>query len=87
MVYWAANLKDQGENWRTVMTSASMAKLFASEVCHRVVDESLQIHGGSGLIKGTPIERIYRGQRSLRIYEGASEIQRVTIARSILREK
>jgi len=52
-----------------------------------VVDESLQIHGGSGLIKGTPIERIYRGQRSLRIYEGASEIQRVTIARSILREE
>ncbi len=51
------------------------------------VDESLQIHGGIGLIKGTPIERIYWMQRSLRIYEGASEIQRITIARSILREK
>ncbi len=86
MVYWAAKKKDQGQDWRTVMTSASMAKLFATEVCHRVVDESLQIHGGTGLIKGTPIERIYRMQRSLRIYEGASEIQRITIARSILRE-
>lgn len=87
MVYWAANVKDRGENWQKVMTSASMAKLFATEVCHRVVDESLQIHGGSGLIKGMPIERIYRVQRSLRIYEGTSEIQRITIARSILREE
>jgi len=86
LVYWAAKLKDKGANWREVMKSASMAKLFASEVCHRVVDESLQIHGGSGLMKGMPIERIYRLQRSIRIYEGASEIQRLTIAREILRE-
>lgn len=87
LVYWAAILKDRGESWRKVMTSASMAKLFATEVCHRVVDESLQIHGGAGLMKGTPIERIYRMQRSLRIYEGTSEIQRITIAREILREE
>ena len=85
MVYWAAILKDRGESWRTVMTSASMAKLFATEVCHRVVDESLQIHGGAGLMKGMPIERLYRMVRSLRIYEGTSEIQRITIARGILR--
>lgn len=87
LVYWAAILKDRGASWREVMKSASMAKLFASEVCHRVVDESLQIHGGTGLMKGTPIERIYRLQRSIRIYEGASEIQRLTIAREILREE
>jgi acyl-CoA dehydrogenase len=87
LVYWAAILKDRGESWRKVMTSASMAKLFATEVCHRVVDESLQIHGGAGLMKGMPIERIYRLQRSLRIYEGTSEIQRITIAREILREE
>jgi alkylation response protein AidB-like acyl-CoA dehydrogenase len=87
LVYWAALIKDRGEDWRKVMQSASMAKLFATEVCHRTVDESLQIHGGSGLIRGMPIERIYRMQRSLRIYEGASEIQRTTIAREILREE
>ncbi|MFC2021759.1 acyl-CoA dehydrogenase family protein [Chloroflexota bacterium] len=87
LVYWAAILKDQGESWQKIMTAASMAKLFASEVCHRVVDESLQIHGGTGIIKGVPIERIYRAQRSIRIYEGTSEIQRVTIAREILRDE
>ncbi len=68
LVYWAAILKDRGENWRKVMQAASMAKLYASEVCHRAVDESLQIHGSTGLIKGMPIERLYRMQRSLRIY-------------------
>jgi alkylation response protein AidB-like acyl-CoA dehydrogenase len=87
LVYWAANLKDRDESWRTIMTSASMAKLFATEVCHRVVDESLQIHGGAGLMKGIPIERLYRMVRSLRIYEGTSEIQRITIAREILRDE
>jgi alkylation response protein AidB-like acyl-CoA dehydrogenase len=86
LVYWAAILKDQGADWRKVMTSASMAKLYASEVCHRVVDESIQIHGGSGLIKGVPIEHLYRAVRSIRLYEGTSEIQRITIARGILRE-
>jgi len=87
LVYWAARLKDQGESWQRIMKSASMAKLFASEVCHRVIDESLQIHGGAGLIKGSVIERLYRVQRSLRIYEGTSEIQRQTIARELLRDE
>ncbi len=86
MVYWAAGLKDRDEHWRKVMMGASMAKLYATEVCHRVVDESLQIQGSAGLIKGSPIERIYRLQRSLRLYEGTSEIQRVTISRELLRE-
>ncbi len=87
MVYWAAILKDRNENWRKIMQAASMAKLYASEVCHRTVDESLQIHGGTGLIKGVPIERLYRMVRSIRVYEGTSEIQRLTIGREILREE
>jgi acyl-CoA dehydrogenase len=87
LVYWSAMLKDRGESWRKIMQAASMAKLYASEVCHRVVDQSLQIHGGVGLVKGVPIERLYRMVRSIRIYEGTSEIQRLTIAREILREE
>lgn len=87
LVYWAAILKDRGEKSRKIMQAASMAKLYASEVCHRAVDESLQIHGSSGLIKGIPIERLYRMVRSIRLYEGTSEIQRLTIAREILREE
>ncbi|OGP52992.1 MAG: hypothetical protein A3K30_01445 [Deltaproteobacteria bacterium RBG_13_51_10] len=87
LVYWAAILKDRGEDWRKIMQAASMAKLYASEVCHRVVDESLQIHGSTGLIKGMPIERLYRTVRSIRLYEGTSEIQRLTIAREILRDE
>ena len=69
------------------MRAASMAKLFATEVCARVVDEAVQIHGGSGIVRGVPVERIYRSARALRLYEGTSEIQRLTIARSILREE
>jgi alkylation response protein AidB-like acyl-CoA dehydrogenase len=87
LVYWSAMLKDRGESWRKIMQAASMAKLYASEVCHRVVDQSLQIHGGVGLVKGVPIERLYRMVRSIRIYEGTSEIQRLTIAREILRDE
>jgi alkylation response protein AidB-like acyl-CoA dehydrogenase len=87
LVYWAAMLKDRGAGWREIIQAASMAKLYASEVCHRVVDQALQIHGGVGLVKGVPIERLYRMVRSIRIYEGTSEIQRLTIAREILREE
>jgi len=87
MVYRAAILKDQDKHWRVIMRAASMAKLFATEVCARVVDEAVQIHGGSGIVRGVPVERIYRSARALRLYEGTSEIQRLTIARSILREE
>jgi alkylation response protein AidB-like acyl-CoA dehydrogenase len=87
LVYRAAILKDGGLEGGGLIKAASMAKLFASEVCQRVVDESLQIHGGLGLVKGMPIERIYRIARPIRIYEGTSEIQRLTIARQILKEQ
>jgi len=63
---------------------ASMAKLYATEAAQRIVDQALQIHGASGLIAGSVMERLYRDVRALRIYEGTSEIQKVIIARSLL---
>jgi acyl-CoA dehydrogenase len=64
---------------------ASMAKLFATEAAQKIIDEALQIHGGMGVVVGTPVERLYREVRALRIYEGTSEIQRLQIAREILK--
>ena len=84
LVYRAAKLKDLGAP--RVTKEASMAKLFASETCGRVVDEALQIHGGNGVRRGFRIERLYRQARALRIYEGASEIQRIVIARQVMTE-
>ena len=86
LVYRAAILKDRGEGPRTIMKAASMAKLFATEMCSRVIDESIQIHGGMGVVKGVAVERLYRASRALRLYEGTSEIQRNTIARVVLKE-
>ena len=84
LVYSAARLKDSGAE-RVTLESA-MAKLFATEVAHRVVDEAVQIHGGAGVLRGSPIERLYREVRAPRIYEGTSEIQRLIIARQLLRD-
>ena len=82
--YRAAWLKDSGQE--TIIKEASFAKLFATEAASRIVNDSLQIHGGAGLQKGNRIERLYREIRALTIYEGTSEIQRQTIARQLLRE-
>jgi acyl-CoA dehydrogenase len=84
LTYRAAWLKDSGQ--ANVIKEASFAKLFATEAATRIVHESLQIHGGAGLEKGSRIERLYREVRALTIYEGTSEIQRLTIARQLLRE-
>ena len=65
---------------------SSMAKLYATEAAQRIVDQALQIHGGSGLIAGSIMERLYRDVRALRIYEGTSEIQKVIIARELLKK-
>jgi len=65
--------------------AASMCKLFASEMVGRVSDRAVQIHGGAGLIRGAVVERMYRDVRHYRIGEGASEIQRMLIARSLLK--
>ena len=61
-----------------------MAKLFATEAAQRVVDAAVQLHGGMGVRSGHPVERLYREVRALRIYEGASEVQQVVIARDLL---
>lgn len=86
LVYQAASMTFPGEEER-IIGRASMAKLFATEMAQRVVDEALQIHGGVGLIRGSRMERLYRAVRLPRIYEGTSEIQRLTIARAIGREE
>ena len=84
LVYSAARLKDAGAP--RVTLESSMAKLYATEMAHRVVDHAVQIHGGAGVLRGSPIERLYREARAPRIYEGTSEIQRLIIARQLLKE-
>ena len=61
------------------------AKYFASEAVGRIADRAIQIHGGSGYIRGVPAERLYRDVRLFRIYEGTSQIQQLVIAREMLR--
>jgi len=80
----AAAMKDRGEK---IISQASMAKLFASEMVNRVTAKALQIHGGYGFIKDYPVERFYRDARVFTIYEGTSEIQRVVISNHILKDK
>ncbi len=65
---------------------ASMVKLFCTEMAGRVADLALQIHGGMGYMKELPVQRFYRDLRLTRIFEGTSEIQRLVIARELLRE-
>jgi acyl-CoA dehydrogenase len=84
LVYRAAYLKDSGT--ARVTREASEAKLFATEAAGRIIDNAVQIHGGSGLVRGSVVERLYRDIRALRIYEGTSEIQRLVIASQLLRE-
>jgi acyl-CoA dehydrogenase len=63
-----------------------MAKFYATEAAQKIVDQALQIHGGIGLIAGSIMERLYRDVRALRIYEGTSEIQKLVIARELLKK-
>jgi butyryl-CoA dehydrogenase len=83
MLYRTAGMKDAGQKYTR---ESAIAKLFASEMSHRVCHKSLQIHGGYGYMKDYKIERLYRDQRITEIYEGTSEIQRVVIARALLAE-
>ena len=64
---------------------SSMAKLYASEACGRIVDHAVQLHGGYGYSREYPVERYYRDARVTRIYEGTSEVQRMVIARELLK--
>lgn len=85
LVYRAAWTKDQGAE--RVTREAAMAKLFATDQAQQVIDQAVQLHGGDGVRKGHIIESLYREIRALRIYEGASDVQKVVIARSILAEE
>ncbi len=80
LVLHAALLREQG---LPCLTQASMAKLFASEMAERVCSDAIQIHGGYGYLADFPVERIYRDVRVCQIYEGASDIQRLVIARGL----
>ncbi len=82
MVLDAAQRRDLGEN---VSTEASCCKYFASEMCGRVADRAVQIHGGAGYMTEYGIERFYRDVRLFRIYEGTSQIQQLVIARNMVR--
>ncbi len=82
LVYRAAWTKDQGAP--RISREAAMAKLFATEAAQDVVDRAVQLHGGDGVRAGSRVEELYREVRALRIYEGASDVQRVVIARQLL---
>ena len=82
LVYRAAWTKDIGA--ARVTREAAMAKLYATEAAQRVIDAAVQIHGGDGVRYGHPVEALYREIRALRIYEGASDVQKIIIARSTL---
>jgi acyl-CoA dehydrogenase len=84
LVYRAAWQQDVGGGGNR--RSAAMAKLFATEEAHKVIDAAVQMHGGAGVTKGVKVEELYRDIRALRIYEGASEVQRQIIARDLLKE-
>jgi acyl-CoA dehydrogenase len=82
LVLDAAARYDAGTDQRL---APSAAKYFASEAVGRIADRAVQIHGGSGYMRGVPVERLYRDVRLFRIYEGTSQIQQLVIAREMLR--
>jgi acyl-CoA dehydrogenase len=86
LVYRAAHLRDAGAPRSQLTRAASQAKFYATEAAWRIVDQAVQIHGGQGLVRGHAVERLYRDVRALRIYEGTSEIQKLIIAREMLKE-
>jgi acyl-CoA dehydrogenase len=85
LVYRAAWIKDQGA--ARVTREAAMAKMFATEAAQRVIDRAVQLHGGHGITKGVKVEELYREIRALRIYEGATEVQKIVIARELLKNR
>jgi acyl-CoA dehydrogenase len=82
LVYRAAALHAAHDPGAGMASSA--AKMLATESAQRIIDRAVQIHGGQGVRQGTPVERLYREIRALRIYEGTTEIQRVVLSRGLL---
>lgn len=83
MILDAARRRDNKEN---ISTEASCSKMFASEMCCRVADRAVQIHGGAGYVSDYAIERFYRDVRLFRIYEGTTQIQQLVIARNMIQD-
>ncbi|MEZ4335275.1 MAG: acyl-CoA dehydrogenase family protein [Sandaracinaceae bacterium] len=87
LVYRAAALADRGDAGREAEARAgSMAKLVATENAFRVIDQAVQLHGGRGVMASSMVARLYEDVRALRIYEGASDVQRLLVARHLLSE-
>ncbi len=82
----AAALLTYRAAWERSTKNAAMAKMFATETAQRVIDDAVQICGGLGVMRGHPVERLYREVRALRIYEGATEVQKLIIARELLKQ-
>jgi butyryl-CoA dehydrogenase len=82
LIFKAASLKDRGKPFTT---QGSMAKLYASEVAMRAATKALQIHGGYGCMKDYKVERCFRDAKVIEVYEGTSEIQRLIIARNVMK--
>ncbi len=85
LIYRAAWMKDQGA--ARVTREAAMAKMFATEAAQAVIDRAVQLHGALGVTKGAEVEKLYREIRALRIYEGATEVQKIVIARELLKRR
>jgi acyl-CoA dehydrogenase len=85
LVYRAAYRKDKGA--ARVTREAAMAKMFATEAAQQVIDRAVQLFGGLGVTKGVKVEELYREIRALRIYEGATEVQKIIIAREMLKSR
>ncbi|HMO44432.1 MAG TPA: acyl-CoA dehydrogenase family protein [Rubrivivax sp.] len=83
LTYRAAWMRDQGHN---VTREAAMAKMMATEGAQQVIDAAVQLWGGLGVVSGQPVEQLYREIRALRIYEGATEVQKLIIARELLKD-
>jgi alkylation response protein AidB-like acyl-CoA dehydrogenase len=77
---WARDVRNQ-----RVTREAAMAKMFATEAAQTIIDDAVQICGGLGVMRGHPVERLYREVRALRIYEGATEVQKLIISRELLK--
>jgi acyl-CoA dehydrogenase len=84
LVYRAAALHDGAAEREAEAAAGSMAKLMATEAAFRVIDRAVQLHGGRGVMRSSVVARLYEDVRALRIYEGASDIQRILIARHLL---
>ncbi len=85
LVYAAGSAYDRGASPHEITTRSAMAKLYATETAQFVIDSAIQLHGARGLVHGHLLEHLYREVRATRIYEGASEIQRTIIGRSLFR--